>query len=268
MHMRVGIFVNPKRPKVSQEKIAALVRSAGLTVSRDPEIAIVVGGDGTFGYYGRKLSIPMLFVAVGEQEILGSKARLSEVTYAELGSALKKIAKGDFAVEERNMLCVEHDGKTTDVLTDVYMERSVFAGCIRYTVSVEGPIRFTEYAIGNGVIISTSFGSGGYYSYPERISLGEWTKKNPSGFEDDRIGICHIIPTYLSRKQDGQTVAGELRYTVPFTSRIMVSLSREANGRLYGTTAHHSGVRIKQDGIVVRGSHKKARVIRIFHGKD
>ncbi len=267
--MRVGIFVNPKRPKVSQEKITELVRSAGLAVSRDPEVAIVVGGDGTFGYYGRKMSIPMLFVSVEEQDVLGSKARLAEITYAELGSALKKIAKGDFAVEERNMLCVEHDGKTTDVLTDVYVERSVFAGCIRYTVFVEGPeIRFTEYAIGNGVIISTSFGSGGYYSYPERMSLGEWTKKNPSGFEGDRIGICHIIPTYLSRKQNSQTVAGQLRYTVPFTSRIVVSLSREANGRLYGITSHYTGVRIKKEGIVVMGSHKKARIIRISHSKD
>ncbi len=266
--MRVGVFVNPRRPKVSQEKIVALVRSAGLTVSKDPGIAIVVGGDGTFGYYGRKMSIPMLFVGVEEQDVLGSKARLAEVTYTELGPTLEKIASGDFAVEEKNMLCVEHDGKTTDVLTDVYLERSVFAGCMRYTVSVQGPIRFTEYAIGNGVIISTSFGSGGYYSYPERISLGEWTKKNPSGFEDDRIGICHIIPTYLSRKQDGQTVAGQLRYTVPFASRIAVSLSREANGRLYGITSHHRGVRIKKDGIVVRGSDKKARIIRISRGAD
>jgi hypothetical protein len=27
-------------------------------------MAIVVGGDGTFGYYGKKLHIPMLFVGV------------------------------------------------------------------------------------------------------------------------------------------------------------------------------------------------------------
>ena len=38
---------------------------------------------------------------------------------------------------------------------------------------------FTEYAIGNGVIISTAFGSGGYYSYPDRLKL-IWNRMNSS----------------------------------------------------------------------------------------
>jgi hypothetical protein len=36
------------------------------------------------------------------------------------------------------------------------------------------PKKFTEYAIGKGVIISTLFGSGGYYSYPQRIKQGKF----------------------------------------------------------------------------------------------
>jgi hypothetical protein len=59
--VRVGVYLHPKRPKVSLEHIINLVHSAGVKYSdKDPDIAIVVGGDGTFGYYGRLLSIPML----------------------------------------------------------------------------------------------------------------------------------------------------------------------------------------------------------------
>ncbi len=46
-----------------------------------PDVAIVVGGDGTFGYYGRILTVPMLFVGVKESDILGKRARLAETMY-------------------------------------------------------------------------------------------------------------------------------------------------------------------------------------------
>ena len=80
--MKFGIFTNPTRPKISQHKILKLIQSAGVSYSsKDPDIAIVAGGDGTFGYYGRTLSIPMLFVGVNDPELLGSKARLAEIFY-------------------------------------------------------------------------------------------------------------------------------------------------------------------------------------------
>jgi NAD kinase len=78
--LKFGIFTNPKRPKISQDKIFKLIQLAGVTYSaKDPDIAIVVGGDGTFGYYGRILSIPMLIVGVNNPELLRSKARLAEI---------------------------------------------------------------------------------------------------------------------------------------------------------------------------------------------
>ena len=49
--MKFGIFVHPKRPKVSVEQIAIQIQSAGLLYApKEPDVAIVVGGDGTFGY--------------------------------------------------------------------------------------------------------------------------------------------------------------------------------------------------------------------------
>jgi NAD kinase len=180
--LKFGIFVHPKGPKKPIKKILKVVRSAGISSYSGihPDIAIVVGGDGTFSYYGRTLSIPMLFVGVNEKDILGSKARLAHIFFDDLAKSLVAIKEGRYIIDERRMFSLNYGTNgSKDILTDVYLERGIFSGCIRYAVSVYAidkfkcstNEKFTDYAIGNGVIISTSFGSGGYYSYPDRIKL-------------------------------------------------------------------------------------------------
>jgi len=257
--LKFGIFVHPKRPKVPLDRVVKSVQSAGLQHSqKDPDVAVVVGGDGTFGYYGRILSIPLLFVGVRESGVVGSRAKLAEIFYDELAGALQDIEAGRYSVAEKKMLSVRFKKRTVDVLTDVYLERGVYAGCLRYatTVKTSGQSEFTDYAIGNGVIVSTSFGAGGYFSYPERLGL-----RGSKGFDDSRIGICHIIPTYLVRKGKG---AAEVRHTVPANSTIRIGLLRDANARLYGTTAHSNGVPVKVgDTIALSTSKRTARIIKL-----
>ena len=178
---------------------------------KDPDIAVVVGGDGTFGYYGRILRIPMLFVGVNDPDILGSKAKLAGVSFDDLSKALMCIKLGRYFVDKRRMFSLTcGTKKLVDILTDVYLERGTSSHGIRYALSVFSTNKFkqssrqtfTEYAIGNGVIISTSFGSGGYYSYPQRIKLDRYNDNDTSiqkRFSDNKIGICHIIPTFLLR---------------------------------------------------------------------
>jgi hypothetical protein len=55
-------------------------------------------------------------------------------------------------------LCVDH-------ITNHYLGYSI---CEKIYQFSNKPI-FTDYIIGNGVITSTSFGSGGYYSYTNRL---------------------------------------------------------------------------------------------------
>lgn len=109
-------------------------------------MAIVVGGDGTFGYYGKKLQIPVLFVGVNDNDVLGSKARLAELLFDDLHKALSEIKKGNYRFEKRTMFCVcirhknndNQNGieRATDILTDMYIERGIFSRCIRYALSV------------------------------------------------------------------------------------------------------------------------------------
>ena len=296
--MKFGIYVHSKRPKISPNEILKVVESAGVSYSnRDPDMAIVVGGDGTFGYYGKKLNIPMLFVGVNDNDVLGSKARLAELLIDDLHKALSEIKKGNYRLEKRTMLCVciKHKNndnrkegrieRATDILTDVYIERGIFSRCIRYALSVtirkensgyHTLKKFVEYAIGNGVIVSTSFGAHGYYSYLDRITVGK-SNNNKSNdraqFSDNKLGICHIIPTFLVRKlslgykKRTLVIGSHIRYSVPNQSIIKISLTRNADVRLYGTTENSKGIAITSDDeILIRRSRRTAKIIRLNYG--
>ncbi|WP_415310909.1 hypothetical protein [Candidatus Nitrosocosmicus sp. FF01] len=161
------------------------------------------------------------------------------------------------------------------ILTDVYLERGLFAGCIRYSISIssdkntykKNKSTFTDYVIGNGVIISTSFGSSGYYSYLDRIKN---PKQNSSElFDDNKLGICHILPTFAVRRiGDGANYKEivPIRYTVPASSSstIEITVIREANIRLYGTTIHSKGVKITWNKpVTVTSSTKTAKILHL-----
>lgn len=262
--MRFGIFVHPKRPKIPADKIAKKLRSANVQVSQqDPDVAIVVGGDGTFGYYGRTLDMPMLFVGGHEPHVLGSRSNLAEIFYEALDRTLEKIDAGKHKIVEERMLSVSLNGISTDVLTDAYLERGTFSGCLRYAVSIEDDSKeyFTELAIGNGVLASSSFGSTGYFSYLDRLKRGS----KAVHFSDDRIGICHIIPVYLVRKKDGDVAQRyKVRYTVPFHSTVRFKIVREADARLYGTTVHSRGMAVgPADELLITGSKRTAKIIKM-----
>lgn len=288
--LKFGIFVHPKRPKIPVKEILKVVRSAGVSSysGTHPDIAIVVGGDGTFSYYGRTLSIPMLFVGVNDQDILGSKARLAHIFFDDLAKSLVAIKEGRYFIDERRMLSLRYGTNgSKDILTDVYLERGIFSGCIRYAVSICGihkskhytNEKFTDYAIGNGVIISTSFGSSGYYSYPDRIKLWNKTDNNNNKsiinkFSDNKIGICHILPTFLVRKAEKeknsinlhQHIISDIQYTMPFQSIIKIYLLRDANVRIYGTTVDSRGDAIGLDSeITIRPSNRTAKIIQLHN---
>jgi len=149
-----------------------------------------------------------------------------------------------------------------EVFTDVYLQRGSESTCIRYNVKIKGEgTTIEEAAIGDGVVVSTSAGSTGYYSYPDRIR-GDYLE--PGGFasiEKDEVGVCHIIPTYTERSG---TDLHPLRYTVPWGSRISLSLFRKADARIYGTTDSRVGIRVSlDDEVIVRPGRKTTKVISL-----
>ncbi|MGN6624093.1 MAG: hypothetical protein ACTHKK_08125 [Candidatus Nitrosocosmicus sp.] len=284
--MKLGVFVHPKRPKISKKEIETIVKSCDIQIAdsiSDIDIALVVGGDGTFSYYGRNLSIPLLFIGVNEPDILGSKSVLAETTIDDIDKVLSYLKKGLYKIIKRKMISVKYNTfEPVDVLTDIYVERGIFAGCIRYTVSVaknkiketeveniinnnNKTVDFIDFVIGNGVIISTAFGSTGYYSYRDKIC--NTTKIVSELFDDDNLGVCHILPTFAVRKKTKlkkEKTIKQIRYTVPFQSTININVMRDADVRLYGTVDSSTGVTVNTNiPIIITPSKRMAEIVHL-----
>ena len=272
--MKYRIYLHRSRPKVLAKDITKILKDSGIsTSSKDPDIAIIIGGDGTFGYFGRKLDIPMLFVGVKDPNPVGSKASLAELFFDKLNYGIRKIEEGNYYIENRTLMSVDYCGRYEDVFTDVYLERGNFGGCLRYLVSLNtkkgnhNEFRFTDYAIGNGVIVCTATGSSGYYSYPQRIT-SKATPSYKSQFSNNKLGICHITPYSLLRVNKGHTSSKykepEVQYTIPLQSEIKLNLLRPSDALLYGLSKDSRGVKIcEDDTITIEPSSRTAKVIKI-----
>jgi NAD+ kinase len=127
-------------------------------------------------------------------------------------------------------------------------------------------VSITDYAIGNGLVVTTSFGAGGYFSYPDRMLPAKKESIVGTDFNDDRVGICHIIPTYLVRKKGRKVYeTNDFRYVVDADSEIQVRLLRDAQACLYGTTLHSRGVPVRLgETVKVVPSRRVAKVIEFI----
>jgi len=260
--MKVKLLLDGGRPKADPGEIEEIIEKSGMTVGdRNADVGLVVGGDGLFSAYGRSEEIPLLFVGVKSRGAIGSKAYMAAAYLNELPSALAAIAEGRFRVEEHGRLKVlKNQRHLGNVFTDVYLQRGAESNCIRYRLKVtSGAVVFEEAAIGDGVVITTSAGSTGYYSYPDREDGNEIRVEAYSAIEMDEIGICHITPTYTERVGTGEH---PFRYTVPWGSRADLWISRPADARLYGATPDRKGIKVGvHDRISIIPSETTTKVI-------
>ncbi len=242
--MKAVLLLDGETPKVSPGELKRMVLKAGIGVGKTgADFGIVVGGDGRFSRYGRTEKIPLLFVGVRSRGAVGSKAHLAQAVFDELPEALARIRSGDYEIDAHRRLRVLKGAKVLgEVFTDVYLQRGDEGSCLRYKVRVSGDgVEFEEAAIADGVVVATRAGSTGYYSYVDRIR-GDMIE--PSEFAHigrDEVGICHIVPTYTERLGAG---THPLRYTVPWGSKIEISLFREADARLFGVIDRRTGIKV------------------------
>jgi len=263
--MRASILVDPEKPKVSLQDVARILDEAGVEIaSTRPDFAVVVGGDGVFSYYGRILSVPLLFVGVRSRTATGSKAYLAEAYLDGLKNTLKKIKAKKYTVTEYRRLEVLLDrAKLGEVFTDVSLEKGADSNALRYKLTARGRgFSFTDFFISNGVVVCTRAGSTGYYSYLDKVKLGDWLEPERSlVIRDDEIGVCHIVPTYS--KREGANLH-PLRYTLPWESEVKIQLVRDADARLFGLRKSRGGIHVSpEDVVTVRPSPNATRVIRV-----
>ncbi len=129
---------------------------------RKPDLAVVLGGDGTLLSAARALApsgIPILPVN------LGSLGFLTEVPLDALCSTLERVMGRSCPVEERSVLRCElvRESKTIatfNALNDVVVNKSAIARLMGFDVSIDGMLVFGYKA--DGVIVATPTGSTAY----------------------------------------------------------------------------------------------------------
>jgi hypothetical protein len=261
------MLLDDGKPRVSPAELRRALEKSGFEVrERNPDIGVVVGGDGRFSRYGRTEDVPLLFVGVRSNKPTGSKAYLAEVVFDEIEGPLDLIRHGRFTVREHRRLRVLRNKRVLgEVFTDAYLERGAEGACLRYNVRVSGAgLDLDEVAIGDGVVVCTSAGSTGYFSYPDRLKGGLMEPGAYTRIPEDKVGICHVTPTYTERRG---TMEHPLRYTIPWGSRVDLWLFRRADARLYGVTDGRAGVRVSLgDRVTILPGTGVTRVISILGG--
>lgn len=142
-------------------------------ISKDLEMLIVLGGDGTLLGVSRKISskldIPLLGINIGN---LGF---LSSVDISEIDKAIFKLKNDLFKVENRMLLkCSINDINNDDqiALNDIVIARGTLSRMTKFDIYVDD--KYYSSFKGDGLIIATptgstaySFSAGGPFIYPD-----------------------------------------------------------------------------------------------------
>jgi NAD+ kinase len=246
---RLGSWLTSRGVEVSfdDETARALGLRLGFVRTQLPlncDMAIVSGGDGTLLSVARsavKLGIPILGVN------LGSLGFLTELQPEELSPGLERIIRGDYEIEERYALSVQHlraDGRLSEyaLLNDAVITKSALARMITLDLRIdEDPVAtYTS----DGLIISTPTGSTAY-----NLSAG-------GPILDPRMSafvIAPICPHSMTHRP----------LVVPGTVRVAVSL-RDTHEEVYLTLDGQVGSPMQaNEALVVTQYAKPVRLVRM-----
>ena len=144
--------------KADSSGVVSLLKNGGFeVVDVNPDFVVCFGGDGTVLFGERSFpGVPKLVVKTS------SVCRRYDYVLDELVEVLGRIRKGDFELVEEMKLVGEAVGVLLVGLNEVQVHLKLPFSALRFGVSVGG--KEFRNLIGDGVVVSTPFGSSGYYA--------------------------------------------------------------------------------------------------------
>lgn len=249
---RLGMLVHPEKPEAARlaRRLAEICREEGpalvpvdsrnASALADVDVVAVLGGDGTIlralRLMGEKM-VPVLGVN------LGTMGFLAECAPEALEEAVRRLAAGDYRLEERMLLRVEREGgERALALNDVVVSRGACQRVLQADVTVDGQAaaRFS----GDGLVISSPTGSTAY-----SLSAG-----GPVVVPQlDCIVLAPVCPHTFSARP--MVVSGE--------SQIEAALApRGAGGRLMLSIDGGDGIALERAVIRVRRAQERLPFVR------
>ncbi|MEM5882828.1 MAG: hypothetical protein QXQ77_01130, partial [Candidatus Aenigmatarchaeota archaeon] len=144
---------------LKKERILKALKKFGFEVDeKNPEIVVCYGGDGTILYAERIFpEIPKLVI----KKPL-SVCKKCEYKLSDLKKVLREVSKRNYEIVEEIKLEARAKGKKLIALNEIQLHNKNPVRAIKFSVYADR--KKYENLIGDGVIISTPYGSTAYYS--------------------------------------------------------------------------------------------------------
>ena len=147
------------------QRIAEIIDMFGHDIdNKQPDFVITYGGDGTILHAERKYpGIPKITILPTTKPTEGSVGFKCMYSEEELEDIMIKIDNGKYKLKEEIKLETTFQGRKYLSLNEVQLHNYSPIKAVRFSIYIDDMVLF-ENVIGDGVVISTPFGSSAYYS--------------------------------------------------------------------------------------------------------
>lgn len=242
--------------KPGVEDIRKSIEKAGSELNQqNPEMVVVLGGDGSILRAGRDFPNSSLLPVIKE-----SFGGLADLRHSQFDYALEKVRKGEYRIDEVLRVEVQYKDFKTWGLNEVAVSRDD-EQCNRMKVFADGKDLYEKELIGDGILACTASGSTGYcYS-----AGGDVLERTERKFE--------IVPLYCNY-MGNEVVNGKRVLTrvtggkvFPEGKEVIVSYNRKIRNKIVPDSIQKERRYFDfdiGDEIIIRASKENGKFVKIL----